>query len=237
MKEWTGENTGEFAVMTRQQVRDFDAWAINEKGIPGVVLMENAAKNCTQIILDLFPNLLEQGVCVFCGGGNNGGDGFVIARHLANHGIPVKIILCAVPAGLNGDAKINFAVCRDMNLPVQTLDIESVDLCRQVETAVLGCGLLVDALLGTGLQGLLKSQMELLVSSINSHNIPIVSVDIPSGLDCDRGIPLPVCIEAAATVTFVALKKGFVENPDSRQATGRVFVADIGITPLSNYSA
>jgi NAD(P)H-hydrate epimerase len=91
----------------------------------------------------------------------------------------------------------------------------------------------VDALLGTGLQDELTPSMALLISCVNSHNIPIVAVDIPSGMDCDRGIPLPVCIEAAATVTFVAIKKGFIENVESRNATGRVFVADIGINTRS----
>ena len=82
------------------------------------------------------------------------------------------------------------------------------------------------------MSGELKDSMALLISSLNSHNIPIVSVDIPSGLDCDTGNPLPVSIEAATTVTFVAIKKGFVDNSESRRATGRVFVADIGIVPV-----
>ncbi len=75
MKEWTGENTSVFAVMTRRQVRDFDAWAINQIGIPGIVLMENAAKNCTDVILKCFPDQIKAGVCIFCAGGNNGGGG------------------------------------------------------------------------------------------------------------------------------------------------------------------
>ncbi|MEN8127755.1 MAG: NAD(P)H-hydrate epimerase [Planctomycetota bacterium] len=233
MKEWTGGNTSDFAVMDWQTVLGFDAWAIHEMGIPGVVLMENAARNCTQVILEHFSEQVKAGVCVFCGGGNNGGDGFVIARHLFNHGISVKVVLCADPAKITGDAKVNFDICGKTNLPIQVLDIELDTLCRDVEDAIDHCGLLVDALLGTGLQGELKSSMALLISCINSHNIPIVAVDIPSGLDCDAGGPLPVSIEAAATVTFVALKKGFVENPDSRTATGRVFVADIGVTPTA----
>jgi NAD(P)H-hydrate epimerase len=229
MKEWTGENTGAFAVMDRQTVRGFDAWAVGEMGIPGVVLMENAAKNCTQVILEQFPEQVKEGVCIFCGGGNNGGDGFVIARQLFNQGLPVKIALCADPEKIKGDANINFEICKKMGLPITSMDTASPELFRVVEEAVAGNGLLVDALLGTGLQSELTSAMALLISCINSHNIPIVAVDIPSGLDCDRGVPLPVCIEAAATVTFVALKKGFVDNPESRKATGQVFVADIGI--------
>jgi NAD(P)H-hydrate epimerase len=138
--------------------------------------------------------------------------------------------LCADVEKLKGDAKLNYVICQNMDVPTQRLDLTS-DVCRDVETAVEGCGFLVDALLGTGLQGHLKDPMTLLISSINSHNLPILAVDIPSGLDCDTGVSLPVCIEAVATVTFVALKKGYVDNPDSRQATGRIFVADIGITP------
>ena len=233
MKEWTGENTGVFALMDRQTVRGFDAWAISQMGISGVVLMENAAKNCTDVILEYFPEEMKAGVCVFCGAGNNGGDGFVIARHLFNHGISVKLALCADPAKIKGDAKINFDICQKMGLPMTHLDVHYAELFRDVEDAVTGCGLLVDALLGTGMQGQLTEPMALLISSINSHNLPIVAVDIPSGLDCDTGEPLPVSIEAAATVTFVALKKGFAANPEFRTATGRVFVADIGITPTT----
>jgi len=233
MKEWTGENTAAFTVMDRQTVRGFDAWAIGEMGIPGVVLMENAAKNCTQVILEHFSEQAEKGVCIFCGGGNNGGDGFVITRQLFNQGLSVKIILCTDPGRIKGDARTNFDICQKMGLSITLLDTASAELFREVEDAVAGCGLLVDALLGTGLQDELTPSMALLISCVNSHNIPIVAVDIPSGMDCDRGIPLPVCIEAAATVTFVAIKKGFVENVESRNATGRVFVADIGINTRS----
>lgn len=232
MNEWTGDNTDEFAVMDRQTVRDFDAWAIEQMGIPGIVLMENAAKNCMQVIIEQFSEPVKEGVCILCGGGNNGGDGFVIARQLFNQGLPVKIAMCAGPDRIKGDAKVNFEICQKMGLSITSLDIASKALFQEVEESLTNCGLVVDALLGTGLHNELTASMSLLISCINSHNIPIVAVDIPSGMDCDRGIPLPVWIEAAATVTFVALKKGFVDNSESRKATGRVFVADIGITPF-----
>ncbi|MCD6176084.1 MAG: NAD(P)H-hydrate epimerase [Planctomycetes bacterium] len=237
MAEWTGNNTSDFEVMTRQQVRRFDAWAIGEMGIPGVVLMENAAKNCTDVILKHFPDEIKAGVCIFCGAGNNGGDGFVIARQLFNRGIAVRIILCGDSGKIKGDAKINFDICRNMNLPIAAVDTESDTLCKDIENAVGESGLLVDAILGTGMQGQLKEPFALLISGINLHNLPIVAVDIPSGLDCDTGQLLPVSIEAAVTVTFVALKKGFVANPDSRKATGRVFVADIGMTSKTKGNA
>ena len=233
MQEWTGDNTDELTIMTRQQVRRFDAWAINTMEIPGVVLMENAARSCVELILQMLAGHPHPKVCIFCGSGNNGGDGFVIARHLFNQGVTVKIVICADTAKIKGDAKINFDICRKMNLPIERVDIDSMGICKDIEECVEDCDLLVDAILGTGMSGELKSSLTLLISCINSHNLPIVAVDIPSGMDCDTGLPLPVCIEAQATVTFVAIKKGFVECPESEAVTGRVFVADIGITPDS----
>lgn len=231
MKQWTGDNTQAFAVMSRQAVRDFDRRAIETLKIPGVVLMENAGRSCAELILKELEGVNDPHVCVFCGAGNNGGDGFVIARHLFNAGVGVGVVLCADRAKVRGDAQVNLAVCEAMLLPIEVVDIESPEVFQQIETMVLGCNLLVDALLGTGLSGELKSPTALLISSLNAHNIPIIAVDIPSGLDCDTGLPLPVCIEATATVTFAAIKKGFVECPESRTATGRVFVADIGVLP------
>lgn len=233
VREWTGNNTKQFAVMSRQAVRDFDRRAIEQMQIPGVVLMENAGRNCAELILEQLGGIRDPRVCIFCGAGNNGGDGFVIARHLFNQGVRVHIVICTTTAKIKGDAKANYDICRAMKLPMDTVDIESPDVYRIIEERVQGCDLLVDALLGTGLSGELKSPTALLISSLNAHNIPIIAVDIPSGMDCDTGLPLPVCIEAQATVTFAAIKQGFVTCTESRTATGRVFVADIGITPAS----
>jgi NAD(P)H-hydrate epimerase len=147
--------------------------------------------------------------------------------------VAVKIVICADSAKIEGDAKVNFDICRAMKLSVESIDIQSPDIYRTIEGHIQGCDMLVDAILGTGLSGALKSPLALLVSCLNAHNLPIVAVDIPSGMDCDTGLPLPVCIEAAATVTFAAIKKGFLDYPESRTATGRIFVADIGITPAS----
>ena len=235
MREWVGDNLDGLCVMSRDEVRAFDAWAIGEMGMPGVVLMENAARGCLQVIDALFGAACASGVCIFCGTGNNGGDGFVIARHLFNRGVSVRVVICGEPGRIGGDAKVNYEICVKMGLSVSVLDPAGAGMCRAVEDAVSGCGLIVDALLGTGLTGALKEPMALLISAINSHNVPIVAVDIPSGMECDTGRALGVCIEAAATVTFVAVKKGFAETPEARQATGRVFVSDIGITPASGF--
>ena len=231
MQEWTGHNTSDFAVISRQAARAFDAHAIETLGIPGVVLMENAGRGVVEVLLSLpEANPLKRAV-VFCGGGNNGGDGFVIARHLVNHGCGVQVVLCGDPSRLQGDALTTYRICSRMNIPVRLLDSQQAGLLKTVAEMCRGSAVIVDALFGTGLRGELAEPFAALISCLNAQHIPIVAVDIPSGLDCDSGFPLPVCIEAAATVTFGGLKQGFVKTPESRRATGRVFVASIGVEP------
>lgn len=230
MTFWTPYNSNIHAIMSRNEVRDFDAWAISHLRIPGAVLMENAGRCAAEIALTMLSGKSPQRVCVFCGAGNNGGDGFVIARHLANHQIDVQVILCAPPEKIGGDARIHLDICRQMNLPIQTLDLTEKTLCRQIREVCAGSGLIIDALFGTGLKGELASPYAGLIACLNSLKIPILAVDIPSGLDCDLGIPLPVCIEAAATVSFVAAKQGFFQNEQAAQVIGTLYIASIGVT-------
>ncbi len=221
----------DFTIMTRQQVRDFDAYAINTLHIPGVVLMENAGTGCTQIILDHLKNPQASKVSIFCGTGNNGGDGYVIARHLANQNIDVQTIICGDTEKIKGDALINLEIIRRMNLTIEQLEMSAPDIPDRINTLTAGSDMIVDAIFGTGLQGQLRPQHANLITCINARNLPIIAVDIPSGLDCDAGIPLPISIEAKATVTFVALKKGFATCTDSIKATGKIYIASIGIQP------
>ncbi len=231
MNEWTGQNTDAFAVMSRQEARAFDQYAIETLGIPGIVLMENAGRRAAEVLLALPDWQPQPRTVVFCGTGNNGGDGFVIARHLANTGCAVKTVLCGDRQRLSGDARVNCEICRRMEIPSCELDPETPELPKQVQMLTTGCDVIVDALFGTGLRGQLAEPFAALISALNAAAIPRVAVDIPSGLDCDAGWPLPVSIEAAATITFGGLKRGFVQNPESRNATGRVFVASIGVEP------
>jgi len=231
MNEWTGQNTERFAVMSRQAARAFDAYAMDVLKIPGVVLMENAGRGAAEVIGGLFGSIRR--AAVFCGGGNNGGDGFVIARHLFNRGTSVQVVLCADPARLKGDALVNYTICRQMQIPLSRLEVEKPRLLETVRTLTAGCDVIVDALFGTGLKGELAEPFIRLICGLNAQKLPMVSVDIPSGLDCDTGLPLPISIEAVATVTFAGLKQGFVQTPDSRCATGRVYVASIGADPAT----
>lgn len=212
-------------IMTVQQVRNFDAWAINTLGIPGVVLMENAGRSCAELIKQKLSHIEKPKVSIFCGTGNNGGDGFVIARHLLNLGLEVKVIICGDKTKIKGDAKINLDILQKTGQPVDVIippDIKAVDrFCRKSD-------MLVDAIFGTGLSGELKDDYKQLIAAVNSQDIPILAVDIPSGLDCDTAKVLGEAIKAACTVTFAAVKKGFALSQASNY-TGDVYVASIGI--------
>jgi NAD(P)H-hydrate epimerase len=209
----------------RQQVRDFDVWAINTLGVPGVVLMENAGRGCFEIISQELKKRRAAKVCIFCGTGNNGGDGFVIARLLKNAGYKVRVILCGAASKIIGDAQINYAVAK--NTGIEICELSSAE---QVKSWAADYDLLVDAIFGTGLSGQPKPESAMLINTINAMNKPVVAVDIPSGLDCDTGEPLGTAIKAIMTVTFVAAKKGF-QNPRSIKYTGDVYVASIGVEP------
>jgi len=222
--------------MSRDQVRAFDAWAINELGIAGVVLMENAGRSCAELIKEELAGVDEARVCIFCGTGNNGGDGFVIARHLLNEKIDIRVVICGEAAKIKGDAKINLDLLTGLGQSVEQLDLGDADLDAQVARIAKGSDIIVDAIFGTGLQGELRGDYRKLIEAINALQIPIIAVDIPSGLDCDTGRSLGAVIEAQATVTFVAVKKGFVESPESARYTGDVYVASIGVEPLRGQS-
>ena len=217
-------------VMTRDEVRAFDKWAIESLGIPGVVLMENAGLSCAELIKEKLKGIAAPKVCIFCGTGNNGGDGYVIARHLINSGFKVTVVLCGDREKVKGDAKINLDVLERLGQSIEKLDIHDAGVNSRIEELAAGDDMLVDAIFGTGLTGQLGNEHKGLIESINALNRPILAVDIPSGLDCDTGQPLGAAIRAAYTVTFVAVKKGFTES-DSAQYTGEIYVASIGIEP------
>ena len=223
-------------VMSREQVRSFDAWAINTLGIPGVVLMENAGRSCAELIQEKLADIANAKVCIFCGTGNNGGDGYVIARHLRNNGFRVSAAVCGDRGKIKGDAKINLDILEQSGQKIEQLNVSANDIAARVEAIAEGSDMIVDGLFGTGLTGQLRNEYIQLVESINGQNSPILAVDIPSGLDCDSGKPLGAAIKAAYTVTFVTVKKGFTLSETAGQYTGEVFVASIGVEP-SAYSA
>jgi len=167
-------------------------------------------------------------VAILCGKGNNGGDGFVVARHLHNHSISVYVFLVAKISDIlkDGDAGTNLQILLNMKIPVkEILDIPGVN---SILKELNGYNILADALFGTGLSGDVREPFKTLISGVNNLNKPTLSVDIPSGLDCNTGKFLGAAIKATKTVTFAVAKKGFYLN-DGPSYTGKVIVSDIGI--------
>ena len=221
-----------YTLMTKDQVRAVDSWAINELGISGVVLMENAGRSCAELIQEKLNDIDSPKVCIFCGTGNNGGDGYVIARHLLNTGFKVKVVICGDPQKIKGDAKINLDILKKLDQPIDRLNPKDNDMPTRVKELAADTDMIVDGLFGTGLSGQLRDDYIKLVDCINASDCPIFAIDIPSGLDCDTGQPLGTAVKANWTVTFVAVKKGFVcEGADLY--TGEIYIASIGIEPDS----
>lgn len=228
MKHYKPADLNSCTVMTRQQVRAVDAWAINELSIPGAVLMENAGRGCAEIICERFAIAKGARVAIFCGTGNNGGDGYVIARHLANAGVEPNVVICGPKDKIAGDALVNLKIIEQMGIAVDVVDMKGESIAERVRQLAEGCDIAVDAIFGTGLVGQLRAGYIELIEAINELGIEIAAVDIPSGLDCDLGIGLPTAIKAAVTITFVAVKKGFAV-PGAGQYTSEIYITSIGI--------
>jgi NAD(P)H-hydrate epimerase len=210
--------------LTRAQVRELDRRAIEEYGIPGIVLMENAGRGAAEVLMRLNPERLP--VVIYCGKGNNGGDGFVIARHLEIRGFETDVLLFCEPADLAGDAAINYRVLTAAGQSQTVLGAapQLAGLDRLLSPAEW----IVDALLGTGTQGSVREPYLTAIAAINRVGKKVFAVDLPSGMDCDTGQPLGACVEAGHTATFVARKVGF-EVPGTERLTGEVHVIDIGV--------
>ena len=229
MKKYTPDK--KCIVMTRDEVRAFDKWAINTLGIAGVVLMENAGRSCAEMIKEKLAGITNPKVCIFCGTGNNGGDGYVIARSLLNSGFRVAVTICGEREKIKGDAKANLDILEKLGQPIEQLNLKDNNIPSRVKAFAAGADMLIDALLGTGLKGQLKGEYLELIESMNARNLPVLAVDIPSGLDCDKGEPLGEAIKANYTVTFVAVKKGVTLSRTVTKYTGEIFVASIGVEP------
>ena len=206
-----------------QQIRDIDRRAIDEFGMSGLVLMENAGRGCADMLARLDCDGL---VAICCGKGHNGGDGFVLARHMDLRGKRVKVLLLCDPAELRADAAANYAILVRSEVPIvvfgNTLDVELFD------RELAGAEWIIDALLGTGSSGTPRPPLDAAIERMNAAKGRKLAIDIPSGLNCDTGEPSAVTFRANHTCTLVAPKIGFT-NPNSKPFVGQMHVIDVGV--------
>lgn len=208
--------------LTRQQAREIDRRAESEFGLSGLLLMENAGRGVADKLCELG---ISGPVVIACGKGNNGGDGFVIARHLDLRGYAVKVLLWADPRELVGDAAANYNTLARCGVPLHIFGHGHDPAALAADLA--GADWIVDALLGTGSRGEPRPPLDAVIGRLNAAPAGRLAVDLPSGLDCDTGLPAASTIRAHHTCTFVAPKAGFLSSA-SQPYLGQVHVHDIG---------
>jgi NAD(P)H-hydrate epimerase len=215
-------------ILNAAQMREADRYTIEEIGIPSLVLMENAGRQVVAAMEAAYEARLDGRVGVLCGRGNNGGDGFVVARTLIQRGVDAAVFVIGSVADIRGDARTNLDILGRLGLTVVEIGDEQTWELHFSE--ISQCTLIVDAVFGTGLKSALGGMMETVVADINASGIPIVSIDLPSGMSADTPHLVGDCIDASMTVTLAAPKLPLVLPPGEAHA-GDVVIADIGIPP------
>ena len=213
-------------VLNTQQMREADRRTIDEIGIPAIVLMENAGRQAVAAMEAAFDDLATSHVGVLCGRGNNGGDGFVIARTLVQRGVETSVFLLGSVADVRGDARTNLEVLGRIGLTV--VEITNAQEWELHFSEISRCELLVDAILGTGFHGQLSGLLETVVADVNGLGVPVVAIDLPTGVSADTADVEGEAIEASMTVTLAAPKIPLV-LPPADSHSGDLVIADIGI--------
>lgn len=214
-------------VVTAEEMGNLDRLASSEYGVPSLLLMENAGLRVVEVIRQHFGGRLTgKRVLIFAGRGNNGGDGLVVGRHLLNAGAEVKVFLLARPEDLRGDAAVNLGIYQKMGGKLYPI-LEEKDLQR-VDIALLYAEMAVDAIYGTGFKGAALGLAGEVIKMLGNTRVPVVAVDLPSGLEANTGRVHGPCVRATYTVTFALPKLGLYLYPGAAYV-GRLVVADIGI--------
>lgn len=210
-------------IVTAEQMQELDRRAVEGAGIPALTLMENAGRGVAEAAARMTEARPDRPIVIICGRGNNGGDGFVAARHLAQMGRKPQVFLAAEQGHVSGDAGANLRRLEEAGLAAA-----EVDSAEPVARACCRAGLVVDALLGTGLSGDVRGLSAELIDAINECGAPVLAVDLPSGLDADSGRRLGAAVRADETITMGLPKLGLFLHPGA-DYSGRVTVADIGL--------
>jgi len=212
-------------VTTAAEMRALDRLAIETYGLPGEVLMENAGAQVVRVLCQEYPDLRARHVAVLCGRGNNGGDGFVIARYLHNMGVSVQVFLIGEPQTIRGEAALHLNIMSHLGLTPQV--INTPEAAQTLEAQCRQYDLLIDALLGTGLKSEVSGLFRHVIAAMNAAGRPIVAVDIPSGISADTGTLLGAHVKADLTVTLALPKRGLLLYP-AADSVGQLVVVDIG---------
>jgi NAD(P)H-hydrate epimerase len=208
--------------LTCRQAREIDRRAVEVYGLSSLVLMENAGRGLADTLCGFGTGGT---VVICCGKGNNAGDGFVLARHLDLRRVPFRTLVWAEPNELRGDAATNFAILKRCGVPIEVFG-QRHDAVR-LEAHLSGAAWIVDALLGTGAAGEPRPPLDAVIGCLNAALVPVLAIDVPSGLNADTGAVARHTIRAAHTCTFVAAKPGLLA-PAARQYVGELHVLDIG---------
>ena len=209
-------------VVTAEEIHSLDIYAIEKLNIPGSVLMENAGRAVAEVIVKNIVSVIGGRVAVFCGSGNNGGDGFVAARYLMRAGALPFVVMCGNESSLKADARLHFELLKQLHIPVITPDDPNLmSYCND-------SSLVIDALLGTGSKGAPRSHYAEIIRIIENLDRPIVSIDIPSGVDPDTGQTPGVAVIADHTVCLVYPKRGMFLFPGAEHC-GTIYMSDLGL--------
>ena len=213
-------------VLSPQRMAQYDTYAIETWGIPSPVLMENAGRNTYRLMKE---NYLDgrKNITIVCGRGNNGGDGFVVGRYALIDNFAVSVCLIGRKTDLKGDAALNMNLFESLSGEI----IELTEPFERFETALKNADIIVDAIFGTGLSKNVGGMEEIIIGTINASGKPVISVDIPSGIDGNTGKVLGTAVRAQHTFTYAYPKLGQVMSPGS-EYTGRLTVIDISIPPF-----
>ena len=212
-------------VVTAKEMRELDRFTIEECGVPSLTLMERAGQGVFKALVERYPKAVKKGVLVVAGRGNNGGDGLVVARHLKKKRIPCEVILLGRRENLSPDSGTNLRAYLNAKGKINEGEETALSLLTK---KIKDYGVLVDAIFGTGLSKPVRGVHGEVIEAMNASGLPIVAVDLPSGLDTDRGVPLGVAVQAETTVTFGYPKLGQVVHP-GLSYVGELAVVDIGI--------
>jgi hydroxyethylthiazole kinase-like uncharacterized protein yjeF len=213
-------------ILNAAQMREADRFTIEDIGIPSLVLMENAGRQVVAAMEAAYEEQLTGRVAVLCGRGNNGGDGFVVARTLLQRGIEAVVFVIGSLGDVRGDARTNLDILG--RLGVTVVEINDEQSWELHFSEISQCTLIVDAIFGTGLKEGLSGMLETVVADVNASDIPIVAIDLPSGLSSDTPHLVGDCIDATMTVTLAAPKLPLILPPGEAHS-GDVVIADIGI--------